>query len=470
MSFAELELKLESQRNAIDSYRQSSRKERIKLLQAIKSKLGEVAFENALLRAVQADFGKAPTETRVTELFQLRSHINHIKANLQAWMRTGHVDKSIQMIGLSAHMQYQSKGQVLVISPWNYPLLLSIYPILYALSAGCLVVLKPSEFTPNTNALIRTMFEAICPEKVIVVEGGVDEAQFLLKQPWGHIFFTGNPQVGKIVMGAAAKQLCSVTLELGGKTPCILHQSADIRAISQRLMWGKLVNGGQTCIAPDYVLVPNSKKELLIKACEQAITSLYGDRSQIPNNKDYCRIIRDKHMDHLIHLLDDAKQKGAKVRVGGGYDTVTRFFEPTILEDVTMDMEIMKVEIFGPILPVLTYHEEEAIFSIVSKNPNPLSLYIGSRDRKFNHSITSRIPSGSVLINDFLLVGAFAELPFGGIGNSGLGSSYGFNGFKAFSIAKPVLKRHFFPLKFIYPPYSKGLKHRMIEWYKKIIL
>jgi aldehyde dehydrogenase (NAD+) len=349
-------------------------------------------------------------------------------------------------------------------APWNYPFQLAVYPILYGLAAGNTLVVKPSEMAPHTSAFLRNMISSLFPpEEVAVVEGDAEVAQALLDLPFNHVFFTGSPKVGKLVMQAAARHLSSVTLELGGKSPAIVAPDAPIKATAERTAWAKFLNNGQTCIAPDYVLVHESVREAFADAFCESIKAMYGhDQKTIQASPDYSRIINDRHFDRLRSLLDDATKGGATTVFGGSYDASDRFIMPTLLGNVSSDMRIMQEEIFGPIMPIITYREPEEAVELINRHPKPLAFYINSRNQRTIRYFMEHSSAGGTLVNDYMLGLSNPNLPFGGVNHSGIGKSLGFHGFVEFSNERSVIERRWGTLKPLYPPYT-NLKSSIIR-------
>ena len=330
-------------------------------------------------------------------------------------MKPKSVSTPMPMLGTKAKVQFEPKGVALIISPWNYPFNLAIGPLVSALAAGCPSIIKPSELTPHTSALIAEMIQDIFNEdEVTVIQGDASTAQALLDLPFDHIFFTGSPQIGKIVMENAAKHLASVTLELGGKSPTIVTDSADIKDAAQKIIYGKLVNCGQTCVAPDYILVHESQKDLLLAELKQAIQQMYDpDYKGIENSKDMARIVNDRHFSRLKSYLDDAAEKGAEIEFGGKSNHHHRFIEPTLLTNVQDEMLVAQEEIFGPILPILTYTDLQEAIDYINKKPKPLALYIFDQSKQYEE-VLLQTSAGGAVINDCVLHFIHNELPFGG--------------------------------------------------------
>ena len=409
--------------------------------------------EEELYHALHKDLHKSPFESYASEIgFVLEELRFHLK-KLKRWARPKHVSSSIVSFPASARIMHEPLGTVLIIAPWNYPFQLMMAPLIGAVSAGNTVILKPSEIAENTASVIEKIIKSTFGREYIrVVTGGADVSQNLLKFKFDHIFFTGSPRVGKIVMQAAAKNMVPVTLELGGKSPCIVDETAPLKLTARRIVWGKLLNAGQTCIAPDYLYVHEKVKDRLVTEIVAAIKKAYGeDAEKSPN---YPRIISRPNMERLETLLE-----GAQVVYGGHYNKEKKYFEPTVLDNVTFELPVMQQEIFGPIFPVLTYRDPEEIITLVNARPRPLALYVFSKNRRFCKKMVENIPAGGVTVNDTLMHIVSNKLPFGGVGNSGIGKYHGYYSFQAFSNAKPVVRRGIWmdpPIR--YAPYGKKIK------------
>ncbi len=416
--------------------------------------------EAAIQQALFDDFRKPAAEVILGELMALHAEIKHTLRHLNQWMKPQRLPTSLVMTGTRSYIRHEPKGNVLILAPWNYPFVLTIRPLVSALAAGNVAILKPSELTPHTAGLIRRMIaDLFPPEEVLVFEGDAEVAQALLALPFNHIFFTGSPAVGRLVMAAAAKHLASVTLELGGKSPAIVDASADIQQAAAQLVWGKCINNGQTCIAPDYLLVHESIKQPFMQALRTNLTAMYSpDGKPVEASDSYARIVNNRHFERLRTLVDDAVAKGATITSGGQMNPDQNFIEPTVLESVTDEMRVMQEEIFGPVLPVLTYANPDDALRIVNSRDKPLALYIHSRNRQTTQYLLERTSAGGTVINDTMIHFGNVELPFGGVNNSGLGKSNGFFGFQEFSNQRGVMQRDFGTMKFIYPPYTDKVK------------
>ena len=420
--------------------------------------------EAEIFAAFAADFGKPEAEVIFSEILPVTQEIRHTLKNLRRWMKPVRARVSLPSFGTSGYVMPQPRGVCLIISPWNYPLNLCLGPLVSCLAAGNSAVLKPSEMTPAVSGLIARMIaETFPPDLVTVIEGGKDVSQALLALPFDHIFFTGSPAVGKVVMAAAAKNLTSVTLELGGKSPVIVGPDADIEQAAKWIAFGKFINAGQTCIAPDYLFVHSSVKERFLASLRERIAKAYGSGAGSPH---LARIVNDNHTRRLSGLLDDAKAKGARVLSGGGVEKCR--IEPTLIEAITPEMEIDREEIFGPILPVIAFDDIGQVIANINARPKPLSLYVFGRNRAFADRVIAATTSGGVGVNLTVLHFAHPDLPFGGVNNSGIGMSHGEYGFRAFSHERAVLRNRFSPVPLVFPPYE-GMAKRLLGLAKRFL-
>lgn len=430
------------------------------------------AHQEAIHEALWLDFNKPAPEVDLNEIFPVTTEIKHCLKNLSNWMRPQPQPTPLPMFGTSAFVVAEPKGRGLLISPWNFPFNLAIGPLVSALAAGCTAILKPSEYAPHTGQLVFDLVsDLFAPHEVAVCLGEKEVASELLALPFDHIFFTGSPAIGKIVMRAAAQHLSSVTLELGGKSPVILDASADLKDAAEKLIWGKFVNCGQTCIAPDYILVPEDKKEIFIGHAREVLTRYYDPEGKgISQSADYARLINAKHFDRIRELLEDALQKGAQVEAGGEMDEETRYVAPTLITAIREDMLVFQEEIFGPILPILTYSHLNDALALIHSQPKPLALYFFGKDDSRAKRVMTETSSGNLVINDCVLHFLHSELPFGGVNNSGIGKAHGKYGFLAFSNEKGVLKQRigFNNVSLLRPPYGirvKKLIATMMKWF-----
>ncbi len=469
--FSEIDVLYQVQKAQGPAVAASTAKERIRKLKRLEKVL--MAHRTHIQEALFADFRKPDSETDLIEIFPLLVEIKHTCRRLRQWMRPRSVDTPWPLLGTSSQIRYEAKGAVLVISPWNFPFQLALSPMISAVAAGNTVILKPSEYTPNTTAIMRKVLKEVFPEnEVAVVEGDHVVAQHLLTLKFDHIFFTGSPEVGKLVMKAAAEHLSAVTLELGGKSPVIIDETADVEAAARRIIAGKLSNCGQICVAPDYALVHESRQADFIKAFVKYSESMYGATDEDRINGNYTRIISNRHTTRLKALLDDALQKGATVVYSGGkVQEAENYFPPMLLTGVTADMQMDSEEIFGPILPIYPFAELHEAIRFVNNKEKPLALYIFSKSRRHVEQILNETSSGGVTVNDIALHFYNYELPFGGVNHSGLGKSHGEFSFQEFSNAKAVL-RQWAPVSgaelIMYPPFT-ALKKQLVTWLMKYI-
>lgn len=424
-------------------------------------------LRNAILKhtkeihqAAFADFKKPEAEVDLTEIFPVLIEIKDAQKHLKKWMRPRRAGTTLPLMGTSAHVRSEPKGNCLIISPWNYPLNLTFGPLVSAIAAGNTVIIKPSEYTPHMSRLMEKIIHETFPENEIALfQGDQTVATNLLKLPFDHIFFTGSPAVGKAVMTAAAKNLTSVTLELGGKSPVIVDKSANVKKSAGNIMWSKFANNGQTCIAPDLLYVHKDVKAAFVAEASKKLSAVYGSNDKLQQqNPDYCRIVNDRHFKRVKHLLDDATKKGAAVITGGETNAGDNFMAPTLLENVSPKSDIMQAEIFGPILPIIEFSDLDKVIADINNRPKPLALYIFGKDKKRNEQILQNTSAGGSCINTSAVHFLHANLPFGGVNNSGMGSAHGEYGFKAFSHERAVLKDNFSVTSNLFPPYTKWVK------------
>ena len=420
--------------------------------------------------AAYADLRKPAMETDVTEIFHVLNEIKVALKSLDRWASDTPVPAPLYLPGTRSWIVYEPMGVCLVISPWNYPFSLAIGPLTSALAAGNSIVLKPSEMTPAVSSLIKKMCDEIFdPAIVAVCEGGIAVSQALLSLPFDHIFFTGSPTVGKIVMKAAAENLSSITLELGGKSPAVVTNSARLNDAAERIAVGKFLNNGQTCIAPDYVMVHRSIAGQFLEKLIQKTKSLYASKDDFENSHDYGRIINESNYTRLEKLVADAINRGAKVEWQGKNNKAARFMHPVILSQVTSGSLILEEEIFGPVLPVITYETIEEVVTTINSKPKPLALYVFTNSNEEYNAILKRTSSGTVCINECGVQFLHHELPFGGVNTSGIGKAHGYSGFLAFSNEKPVLKQRngLTAVKAFYPPFTPATK-KVMDWFLKL--
>ena len=415
--------------------------------------------ESDLLKALESDLGKSKAEGWLTELGYLNSDIDYTCKHLRKWMRGKRVSQPLMAWPGKSFLHPEPLGVVLIIGAWNYPLQLLLSPLVAALAAGNCAVVKPSELAPRTaNIIAKLLPDYLANEAVQVVTGGAEVAQELLAQRFDHIMYTGGGRVGRIVMEAAAKHLTPVTLELGGKSPAVVLDDADIKTAARRIAWGKWLNAGQTCIAPDYVLVADSRRDEFIAALKQAVEDFYGTDASDAN--DYGRIVNEQHWQRLVGYLE----QGTVVH-GGDHDRQQRFLAPTILTEVAIDSPVMEEEIFGPILPVLSVPNLASAVEFIRERDKPLALYGFSASKRALQQLTEQTHAGNQCNNDTLMFMLNPELPFGGVGPSGMGRYHGKFGFDTFSHQKAVMQRPFwFDPKFRYPPYT-SFKQKLLPWF-----
>lgn len=426
-----------------------------RLLEAVR------VHEQEIIDAMYADFRKPAFETYTTEIGFVEKELRLVLKNLAKWAKPQTVRETLLNFPARSYVYSQPYGVALIIGPWNYPLQLVLNPLIGSLAAGNCAIIKPSELTPATSRviskLIRTVFD---PAYVAVVEGGVPTTQHLLAQRFDYIFFTGSTQVGRVVMKAAAEHLTPVTLELGGKSPAIVAEDADMDLTARRIVWGKFMNAGQTCVAPDYLLVQEQVKDELIEQLRIAIEQFYGDSPR--HSPDLARIVNDRHYQRLRGYLQDGV-----VRIGGQHDAESRFIAPTVLDQISWKDTVMQDEIFGPILPVLTYTSLDDAIEQVNAHEKPLALYFFSNDKMQQQRILEETHFGGGCINDTISHLINPNLPFGGVGESGVGSYHGRNSFELFSNQKSVVHRGtWIDLPLRYPPYGNRLTSikKLFKW------
>jgi len=406
--------------------------------------------EHELLEALSTDLGKPRLEAWATDIGFVINEIDHTLKHLRRWTKPARVSTPMATKPSKGRVVREPLGLVLIIAPWNYPVQLSLSPLIGAIAAGNVAVLKPSEVAPATSAVLaRLLPEYLDGDAIAVVEGAVPETQALLAQRWDHIFYTGNGRVGRVVMEAATPHLTPITLELGGKSPAIIDASANLEVAARRIAWGKFLNAGQTCIAPDYVLVASGLEDRFVELLRRCVFDFYGQDPKA--SPDFARIVNGAHFDRLVSLLDSGTPA-----VGGEHDAATRYIAPTVLRDVTAESPVMQEEIFGPILPVLPIADIEEAVAFVNGREKPLALYVFADDANVVRTVLDGTSSGGACVNATLFHVAVAELPFGGVGESGMGAYHGKATFDVFSHAKSVLKRGTRPDPALaYPPYTE---------------
>jgi aldehyde dehydrogenase (NAD+) len=443
-----------AQRQTAIALRTSTAGMRIAKLRRLEAAI--LANRGAIYRALAADLRKSEAEADLFDILPVISGIRHARRHLTSWMKPKRVAPTMTMFGTKARIRYEPRGVSLIIVPWNYPISLMLGPLLSAIAAGCPAMMKPSEMSPACSALmakiIRETFEW---QEIAAFEGDAAVSKALLDLSFDHIFFTGSPAVGKVVMTAAAKHLASVTLELGGKSPVIIDESANIAKAAKSVAWGKFTNCGQTCIAPDYAYVHESRLPQFVDAMKNAIATMYGDAAQSP---DYCRIINHHHFERVCRLIDDATAHGAVILAGGDRDEAQKYIAPTLLTGVGDNALVMQEEIFGPVLPVLAYNDLTEPIAAINARPKPLALYVYAKDRAPADRVLRETSAGGTCVNASIMHFGHDNLPYGGIGNSGIGNAHGFYGFRAFSHERAVLEDKFSITPLLFPPYTKRVK------------
>ena len=420
--------------------------------------------ERALVAALAADLGRPEAEAILMDYLNVLQEIRHARSHLRRWMRPRRVWPTLATFGSSGWVEPQPRGTCLIIAPWNLPFHLALGPLVSCLAAGNAAIIKPSEMAPATSALLsRIIAETFPPDLVTVVEGDKAAAEELLSLPFDHIFFTGSPAVGKIVMAAAAKHLTSVTLELGGKSPVIVGQGADLKRAVDWITFGKFLNAGQNCISPDHLYVHASVKEAFLTQLRARIAKAYGSGEASPH---LTRIITPAHAARLSTLIADAMEKGATATLAGGQKG--QAIGPHLIEGTTPEMRLSREEIFGPILPVMTYTDLDVVIGEINARDKPLALYIFDRDRTRVRQVIEATTSGAVGVNLTLLHFSHANLPFGGVNTSGIGAAHGQHGFRAFSHERAVLKNRFLLLPLLFPPYGPRVM-RLLGLVKRLL-
>lgn len=427
----------------------------VQLLNAI------VIHEDEIIEALYDDFKKPAFEAVLTETNYVITELKDTIKNLSKWAKPKKVFPSILNFPSTDFIYKEPYGKVLIIAPWNYPFQLALCPMIAAVAAGNQVVVKPSELTPKTSAVIRKIIEKIFHiNHVECIEGGLEVSQKLLAERWDYIFFTGSPSVGKIIAKAAAENLTPVTLELGGKNPCIIDETANLKLAAKRIVWGKFINAGQTCIAPDYILIQKDMKSHFIAYLKTEITKAYGENPAL--SPDFARIINTKNWLRLANLIEEEK-----VIFGGQTDIENNYIAPTLIEENDMESLLMKEEIFGPLLPILSYEKEEDIKTVFSKFEKPLALYVFSENKRFSEKIIKQYSFGGGCINDTVVHFSNKRLPFGGVGHSGIGAYHGRLSFDTFSHKKSIVKKaNWLDIPLRYAPYNDKLKSikKILKW------
>lgn len=458
----------ERQRETAIRLRTSTTAERLAKIKKLKQAV--LDYTQEWYAAGAADYHKPPAEIDLTEILPIVAEANDAIRKLKKWMKPAKVWPSRAMIGTKGYLQYEPKGRCLIISPWNYPVNLTFAPLVSAIAAGNTAMLKPSEMTPNLSAVMtRLVKEVFSEDEVAIFEGDAAVSQALLELPFDHIFFTGSPAIGKVVMTAAAKHLTSVTLELGGKSPTIIDASAKLKEAAKNLMWSKFTNNGQTCIAPDHIYVHASVKDEFVRECREVLESAYGSDPAKQKDSPYlARVVNQRHTARIKALLDDAKTRGAKTLTGDAVSESECYIAPTLIESIPDDAKIMSEEIFGPLLPIIPYTDLDDVIRRINADPKPLALYIWSKTNANIDQVMKQTSSGGACINHSVVQFLHGNLPFGGVNNSGIGSGHGHFGFKAFSHERAVVRNQMSMTALFAPPYTDGLR-RIVNFLMKII-
>jgi aldehyde dehydrogenase (NAD+) len=434
-----------------------ARKKRLK-------ELGEfiLSKRDRIQAAVHQDLKKSPIEVNLSEIYPIVNEIRHTLEHLDEWTKPKKVDAPITYLGTRSEIKVEPKGVCLIVAPWNYPFSLCFGPLVSCLSAGNTAIIKPSEMTPATSRLIAELANEFFDESLVkVFEGDQHVSTELLQLPFDHIFFTGSPAVGKIIMRAAAENLTSVTLELGGKSPTIIDETALISTAAKRIAFGKFLNNGQTCIAPDYILVHERVKNEFIASLKKQVIDMFGEQGVLNEDSiSYSRIVSQKHFSRLNQIVKDAVADGAHVEFSGPADESTLFMHPVLLSNVSLKSRLMEEEIFGPVLPIIAYQNDDEVIEMINRKAKPLALYVFSERSSFHKKILSSTSAGTACINECVIQFTHANLPFGGVNNSGIGKSHGYAGFLEFSNQKSVLKQltRFSSMSMMYPPFRPRLK------------
>lgn len=438
--------------------------ERKAKLKKLKSAI--IANEKAIADALQKDLRKNAFEAAVFEIYFIYAELDFAIKNVDLWMSPQTVPSNLVNLMTRCYIHYEPKGVCLIISPWNYPFQLLMSPLISAIAAGNCCILKPSELAPATSSIVSKLIKETFDEnEIAVIEGDASVSTSLLELPFNHIFFTGSTRIGKIVMSEAAKNLSTVTLELGGKSPVIIDTEADLKKAANKIAWGKLANAGQTCIAPDYVFVHENQQEKFINLLKEAINKQFYSNGQI-NKNDYGKIVSDNHFIRLKNLVEDAVNKGGAVKTGGTFEENDRTIHPTVLTGVSSDSLVMQEEIFGPILPVITYKNINEAIAYINANDKPLALYIFSSSKRNTKNIINKTSAGGTCVNDVMIHISNPNLSFGGVNTSGMGGSHGFHGFRVFSHERSIMHQSkWFDIgRIAYPPYNaKGFILKLLK-------
>ena len=447
--------------------RKNNAAQRIDKLRSLRNAITK--YEAEIYSALQQDLRKSTFEAAVTELLFVYAELDFAIKNLRNWMQPFRVGKTLSSFFAKNRLYYEPKGVCLIIAPWNYPFQLTMSPLISAIAAGNCAIVKPSELSISTSKVVHQIIsEAFEEREISCLLGDANLSTELLKLPFDHIFFTGSTAIGKVVMEAASKHLASVTLELGGKSPTIIDATANLAKAAEKIAWGKLVNSGQTCIAPDYVFLPEQQLDEFIKLYRAAATKMYFKADGKIDPNVYGKIINTKHYDRLKTWVHEAVANGAKINWGGAFDEKSETIDPIILSEIPIGAKVMEEEIFGPVLPLLTYNDLSEVIAQINEKSKPLALYIFSNNKKNINHIIKSTSAGGTCVNDVLIHISNPKLPFGGVNGSGMGSSHGFFGFKNFSHERAVVFQRKLDFNaMIYPPYEG--KNWVLKLLKKIM-
>ncbi len=431
---------------------------RIQQLKTLKKAVLE--YEDRILAALKTDLRKSQMESYIMEIFYISHEIDYVLKNLRKWAKPQKTKTNRLNFPAKSMIYHDPLGISLIISPWNYPFQLLFAPLIYSMAAGNCMILKPSEVSAATSRVINELIcEFFDDNYIAVFEGDANVSQALLEEKFDHVFYTGSTRVGRIVMEAAAKHLIPIVLELGGKSPCIVHKDANLEVTARRIVWGKLLNSGQTCVAPDYIYVHRDIRKNLVAVLIDTIKQFYGDNPQ--KSSDFCRIVNNNHFKRLLNLIE------GDITSFGEPDEDDLYIPPTIIENADWSCKAMQEEIFGPILPIVEYSNITDAIGKINENPKPLSLYLFSDDKNVQHQVLTETRSGGVCINDVMKQITSEHLPFGGVGESGMGQYHGKSGFETFTHNKSVMIRSFrFDVKMLYPPNKLGIKKmkKIMQW------
>ncbi len=402
------------------------------------------AHQEALQKALYEDFRKPAHEADLMEFLPVMAEIKDAIANLHDWMRPKRVSTPLALIGTSTEVTYEPKGRTLILAPWNFPFMLTVGPLVSAIAAGCTVIVKPSEYSDKTTKLIGKMIkELFKEEEVAMLEGDHTLAAELTALPFDHIFFTGSPEIGRKVMRAAADNLASVTLELGGRNAVIVDASARIKDAAKKLVWGKFVNAGQSCMSPNFIMVHASIYDKFVNAIKEAYQNAYGSAANnMEESKDFCHIVNPRHQARLQSMLDASIEAGGKVLIGGKGNNEKSYLDPTILVDIEAGNPILDQELFGPIMPIMKYESLDSALAFIRKNEKPLAMYVFAKKQKVINKVQNGTSSGSFMVNETTIAFGHTGIPFGGVNESGIGKAHGHAGFLAFTNEKPVMRQN----------------------------